>query len=42
MNFWKEDILKNGKPRVIYLDKFSTYKINHKNATNDKELPTQF
>lgn len=42
MNFWKEDILKNGKPRAIYLDKFSTYKINHKNATNDKELPTQF
>jgi len=42
MNFWKEDILENGKPRAIYLDKFSTYKINHKHATNDKELPTQF
>ena len=42
MNFWKENIEKNGKPRAIYLDKFATYKINHKNATNDKNLPTQF
>jgi len=40
--FWKEDILKNWKPRAIYLDRFATYKINHKNATNDKDLPTQF
>ncbi len=41
-NFWKEYILENWKPRWIYLDKFATYKINHPNATNDKELPTQF
>lgn len=41
-NFWKEDIIENWKPRNIYLDKFATYKINHTNATNDKELPTQF
>ncbi len=41
-NFWKEDIIKNWKPRAIYLDRFATYKINHPNATNDKELPTQF
>ncbi len=41
-NFWKENIIKNWKPRAIYLDKFATYKINHPNATNDKELPTQF
>lgn len=41
-NFWKEDIFKNWKPRAIYLDRFATYKINHPNATNDKELPTQF
>ena len=41
-NFWKEDIQKFWKPRAIYLDKFATYKINHKHATNDKELPTQF
>ncbi len=41
-NFWKNYIKKNWKPRWIYLDKFATYKINHPNATNDKELPTQF
>ena len=41
-NFWKEYITKFWKPRWIYLDKFATYKINHPNATNDKELPTQF
>lgn len=41
-NFWKEYIQKYWKPRWIYLDKFATYKINHPNATNDKELPTQF
>jgi len=42
MKFWKGEFEKNWKPRIIYLDKFATYKINHKNATNDKELPTQF
>ena len=41
-NFWKEYIKENWKPRWIYLDKFATYKINNPNATNDKELPTQF
>jgi len=41
-NFWKEYIKEKWKPRWIYLDKFATYKINHPNATNDKELPTQF
>ena len=40
--FWKEYIEINWKPRSIYLDKFSTYKINYPSATNDKELPTQF
>jgi transposase len=40
--FWKEYIEKNGKPRSIYLDKFSTYKINHKNAVDNNELITQF
>ena len=40
--FWKKDIIENWKPRAIYVDKFATYKINHPNATNDKELPTQF
>ena len=40
--FWQESIILNGKPRAIYLDKFSTYKVNHKNAQDNKELITQF
>lgn len=40
--FWKEYIEKNGLPAAIYLDKFSTYKVNHKNAVDNKELMTQF
>lgn len=40
--FWKEYILEKGKPIAIYIDKFSTYKINHKNAVDNKEFTTQF
>ena len=40
--FWMEYFLKNGLPLSIYLDKFSTYKINHKNATDNKNMITQF
>ena len=40
--FWKEYILTLGKPLSIYLDKFSTYKINHKAALDNHELMTQF
>jgi len=40
--FWKEYIEKHGKPIGIYLDKFSTYKINHKSAVDNNELLTQF
>ena len=40
--FWMEYFEKNGLPVSIYLDKFSTYKINHKNAVDNKELITQF
>jgi len=40
--YWKEYIQKYGKPIAIYLDKFSTYKINHKNAKDNHELLTQF
>lgn len=42
MKFWKEYTLENWKPQNIYLDKFATYKVNYPNATDDKELPTQF
>lgn len=40
--FWKGYIEEKGKPSSIYLDKFSTYKINHKAAQDNKELITQF
>jgi len=40
--FWKEYIKTEGKPKSIYLDKFATYKVNYPNATDDKDLPTQF
>lgn len=41
-NFWIEYILIHGKPLKIYLDKFSTYKVNHKSAVDNTELVTQF
>jgi transposase len=40
--FWWEYILMHGIPVAIYLDKFSTYKINHKSAVDNHELITQF
>ena len=41
-SFWKGYVLECGKPLGVYLDKFSTYKINHKNAADNHELMTQF
>lgn len=41
-SFWWEYLDQNGIPVEIYLDKFSTYKINHKNAVDNFELMTQF
>src|SRR3989338_121614 len=40
--FWQEYLVKNGKPRAIYLDKFSTYSINHKLAKENSDTLTQF
>ena len=40
--FWKAYVEEIGKPLFVYLDKFSTYKINHKNAVDNQELITQF
>lgn len=40
--FWKAYVEELGKPLSIYLDSFSTYKINHRNAVDNKELMTQF
>ena len=41
-SFWWEYIIKNGIPSEIYLDKFSTYKINHPMAVDNADLMTQF
>ena len=40
--FWWKYIEAYGLPAAIYLDKFSTYKINHKAAVDNEELMTQF
>ncbi len=40
--FWKGYFEDTGLPNAIYLDKFSTYKVNHKNAVDNKEFMTQF
>jgi hypothetical protein len=40
--FWLAYVELYGRPVAIYLDKFSTYKINHKSALDDPELMTQF
>ncbi len=40
--FWLEYFTKQGLPVSIYLDKFSTYKVNHKNAVDNKDMITQF
>jgi len=41
-NFWKSYVEGHGKPIAVYLDKFSTYKINHKAAVDNQDLMTQF
>ena len=40
--FWWKYVETRGRPVAIYLDKFSTYKINHKAAVDNEELMTQF
>jgi hypothetical protein len=40
--FWKDYVKTKGKPIAIYLDKYSTYKINHPSATDNKDALTQF
>lgn len=41
-NFWKEYVEKHGKPHSIYLDKFSTYKMNQRTAVANPDTLTQF
>lgn len=40
--FWDGYFKEKGLPISIYLDKFSTYKVNHKNAVDNEKLMTQF
>jgi hypothetical protein len=41
-NFWQEYFQINGKPHEIYVDKFSTYSMNHKLAKENPDTLTQF
>jgi hypothetical protein len=41
-SFWQGYLQRLGKPRSIYLDKFSTYKMNSRYAQENHELKTQF
>lgn len=40
--FWKEYLEVHGKPHAVYLDKFSTYKMNSAVAKENHDLLTQF
>jgi len=40
--FWWMYLEAYGRPVAIYLDKFSTYKVNHKNAVDNEDFITQF
>lgn len=40
--FWQDYLLLFGKPRAIYMDKFSTYKMNSAVARDNPDLKTQF
>lgn len=41
-SFWMNYVVCVGKPLAIYLDRYSTYKINHKTAVDNFDLITQF
>ena len=41
-NFWREYIERNGKPYAVYVDRFSTYSMNHKLAKENPDTLTQF
>jgi len=40
--FWKEYMRRFGKPRAIYLDRHSSYKVNHPRDQFDHEMKTRF
>lgn len=41
-SFWKEYLEEHGKPHAIYVDKYSTYNMNHKLAQENPDTLTQF
>ena len=41
-NYWRGYIERLGKPNAIYVDKFSTYSMNHKLAQENPDTLTQF
>lgn len=41
-NFWREYIERRGKPNAVYVDRFSTYSMNHKQAKENPDTLTQF
>lgn len=41
-NFWREYVERFGKPYSIYVDRFSTYSMNHKLAKENPDTLTQF
>ena len=41
-NFWRDYIERFGKPNSIYVDKFSTYSMNHQLAKDNPDTLTQF
>ena len=42
LGFWRGYLDKQGKPVSVYLDRYSTYKINAKHLFDDPEVLTQF
>lgn len=40
--FWMRYIQKHGVPEKLYIDRFSTYKVNHAKAVYEKEMKTHF
>jgi hypothetical protein len=40
--FWRDYCLTHGKPRSIYLDRFSTYRMTQRVATENHDTETQF
>lgn len=41
-SFWRDYLERFGKPNSIYVDKFSTYSMNHKLAKENSDTLTQF